>query len=121
MVNSYALPKLTGQYHDGTRQWMYDKVDSWLKAKASRLLLVLAGPGMGKSVFSAVMSKKLQVRAGPVRIGEGDEPTEGTEGWPCALRCCRMLILTLLSCIEGSLLPPLPSCALRCCRMLSLT
>ena len=63
IVRSYALSKLTTQYHDGTRQWMFDKVDEWVRSKASRLMLMLAGPGMGKSVFSAVMSQKLKVRA----------------------------------------------------------
>lgn len=61
VVNSYALSKLTTQYHDGTRLWMYETVDTWLKAGESRLMLILAGPGMGKSVFSAVMVQKLHV------------------------------------------------------------
>ena len=75
VINSYALPKLTTLYHNGSRQWMYDKVCAWLDAATlkakdcgdgmaaaqSRLFLVLADAGMGKSVFSAVMSTKLQV------------------------------------------------------------
>ena len=75
VIISYAIPKLTTQYHEGSRQWMYDAVYTWLDAATleakecgdgvaavqSRLFLVLADAGMGKSVFSAVMSTKLQV------------------------------------------------------------
>jgi hypothetical protein len=32
VVNSYALSKLTTQYHEGTRLWMFEKVNAWLKA-----------------------------------------------------------------------------------------
>ncbi len=72
VVNSYAVPKLTMQYHEGTREWMFNDVKTWLDAatleargqgsgSVSRLFLVLASAGMGKSVFSAVMAQKLEV------------------------------------------------------------
>jgi hypothetical protein len=74
VVASYNLSSLLTQYHPGSRQWMYDRVNSWLDAQAAaasaaagkaappRLFLLLADAGMGKSVFSSVMAKKLVVR-----------------------------------------------------------
>lgn len=60
-------------YVAGTRQWMFDEVNAWLTATLTattlnsaraipRMFLLLAGPGMGKSVFSAVMQNKLTVQ-----------------------------------------------------------
>lgn len=61
-----------------SRHWLYSKVETWLDSGtpaaqagsgegqpldcASRMFLLLAGPGMGKSVFSAVVRNKLLVR-----------------------------------------------------------
>ncbi|KAF5843009.1 hypothetical protein DUNSADRAFT_3138 [Dunaliella salina] len=53
-----------------TRQWLFDHVKEWLKTALSagqdtgthsqnRMFLLLAGPGMGKTVFSAVMETQL--------------------------------------------------------------
>lgn len=66
----------------GSREWLYQKVTSWLDASLqqqqqpqeqarephalaseSRMFLLLAGPGMGKSVFSAVVRNKLLARS----------------------------------------------------------
>ena len=66
VMNSYNISGLLDEYMRGTRDWMYAKVDSWLDAAVDttpRLFLLLAGPGMGKSVFSAVMHTKLFGRA----------------------------------------------------------
>ena len=70
VMNSYNINVLLDEYMPGTRDWMYRKVNSWLDAASSaaadatpRLFLVLAGAGMGKSVFSAVMHTKLFGRA----------------------------------------------------------
>ncbi|GFH09203.1 WD_REPEATS_REGION domain-containing protein [Haematococcus lacustris] len=71
-MRSYRIAQLLDEYHPGSRQWMYDQVNDWLNASsssspggqgaASRLFLLLADAGMGKSVFSAVMHTKLVVR-----------------------------------------------------------
>ena len=72
VVASYDLSSLLTQFHPGSRQWMYDRVNRWLDDQAAaakagtpappRLFLLLADAGMGKSVFSSVLSKKLVVR-----------------------------------------------------------
>lgn len=85
VVRSYRVAELLPSYVPGTRMWLYDKVESWLNSVApartvggsktqelnttpeavshrARLLLLLAGPGMGKSVFSAVVRNKLVAR-----------------------------------------------------------
>ena len=69
VMNSYNIGELWDEYEPGTRDWMYEKVDSWLDAASTaadttpRLFLLMAGPGMGKSVFSAKMDTKLFCRA----------------------------------------------------------
>ena len=41
-------------YHPGTREWLLEQVYSWFAdEEESRLLLLTAGPGFGKSVFAA--------------------------------------------------------------------
>ena len=41
-------------FHPGTREWLLKQVDSWFADEdESRLLLLTAGPGFGKSVFAA--------------------------------------------------------------------
>jgi hypothetical protein len=41
-------------FHPGTREWLLNQLDDWFNSEEeSRLLLVTAGPGFGKSVFSA--------------------------------------------------------------------
>ena len=70
IIQSYKISQLVSQYVEGTRQWLYDEINDWLTVatacegdgKSSRMFLLLAGPGMGKSVFSAVMHTHLMVR-----------------------------------------------------------
>ncbi|KAJ9527086.1 hypothetical protein QJQ45_025204 [Haematococcus lacustris] len=72
VIRGYRIAQLLDEYHSGSRQWMYTRVNDWLNASsssspggeatASRLFLLLADAGMGKSVFSAVMHTKLVVR-----------------------------------------------------------
>jgi len=77
IISSYSVATLLDEYVEGTRQWMFDCVNAWLHTALgsshsgstagpippnSRLLLLLAGPGMGKSVMSAAMETKLMVR-----------------------------------------------------------
>ena len=41
-------------FHPATREWLFKKVESWFtKDDESRILLIKAGPGFGKSVFAA--------------------------------------------------------------------
>ena len=41
-------------FHHGTRKWLLKQLDDWFSEEdESRLLLITAGPGFGKSVFSA--------------------------------------------------------------------
>lgn len=72
IIKSYNISTLLESHVPGTRQWLFDCVNKWLEAALSagkdatsldhhRMFLLLAGPGMGKSVFSAVMEKKLVV------------------------------------------------------------
>jgi len=49
MMRSYGISSLLDEYHRGSRQWMYDKVNIWLDMSlgattgdASRLFLLLA-------------------------------------------------------------------------------
>ena len=76
---TYNIASLLSEYRAGTRQWMYDEVDAWLRgssstghdqpaggssvacgdAAPSRLFVLLAMAGMGKSVFSAAIHTKL--------------------------------------------------------------
>ena len=41
-------------FHPGTREWLFEKVENWFtKEEESRILLIKAGPGFGKSIFAA--------------------------------------------------------------------
>ena len=74
VIKSYNIASLTDEYRTGSRQWMFNEVEAWLKHLGinsgvadrdtiySRIFLLLAGAGMGKSVFSAVINIFLAVR-----------------------------------------------------------
>jgi hypothetical protein len=90
-MSTYGIARLLDEYHPGSRQWLYNKVNAWLEAcdaamrryagpvggsggvgnvpegpaagQPSRMFMLLADAGMGKSVFSAVMHTKLTVEA----------------------------------------------------------
>ena len=51
-----------GRYQEGTRVWMFNKVENWLLNRNSqnRVLVISANAGMGKSVISAVICKRMQ-------------------------------------------------------------
>ena len=45
-------------FHPGTREWLLELIYSWFELEdESRLLLITAGPGFGKSVFAAKVCK----------------------------------------------------------------
>ena len=65
-------------------------MDAWLAGKGSkpsRMFVLLADPGMGKSVFSAVLTRRLEAEAG--REGIGGEATMVVSGGlgRCEGRC----------------------------------
>ena len=50
------------KFQDGTREWIFNKVKHWLDDRRSphRAMLITAAAGMGKSVASAVICKRMQ-------------------------------------------------------------
>jgi hypothetical protein len=70
IIAAYSVGELLGAYVAGTRDWLYADITRWLESatneaaatSASRMFLLLAGPGMGKSVFSAVVYNNLTAR-----------------------------------------------------------
>ncbi|KAG1659246.1 hypothetical protein FOA52_004691 [Chlamydomonas sp. UWO 241] len=76
VIRSYRQHELLEQYVDGTRQWLLDDVREWVRAvllpsstgPKSHMFLLLAGPGMGKSVFSAVLAQRLPKMAPGAKV-----------------------------------------------------
>ena len=52
-----------GRYQEGTREWVFNEVENWLDNRRSqnRVMVISANAGMGKSVISAVICKRMQV------------------------------------------------------------
>ena len=50
------------RFQEGTREWIFKKVDGWLDDKSSpnRVMVISGAAGMGKSVISAVICKRMQ-------------------------------------------------------------
>ena len=44
---------LCEKFQEGTRQWFFDEVSTWFADEESRVMILTAGPGIGKSVLSA--------------------------------------------------------------------
>ena len=44
---------LCNKFQHGTRKWFFDKLTSWFDDEQSRVMILTAGPGVGKSVLSA--------------------------------------------------------------------
>ncbi|XP_078383699.1 uncharacterized protein LOC144666197 isoform X2 [Oculina patagonica] len=51
-----------GRFQEGTREWVFNKVQNWLDDRTSqnRVMVITANAGMGKTVISAVICKRLQ-------------------------------------------------------------
>ena len=51
-----------GRYQEGTREWVFNEVEKWLDDRRSqnRVMVISANAGMGKSVISAVICKRMQ-------------------------------------------------------------
>ena len=69
VLNNLAKAEFEGdiQYHaerfqEGTREWIFKKVDEWLDNRSSpnRVMVISGNAGMGKSVISAVVCKRMQ-------------------------------------------------------------
>ena len=44
---------LCEKFQEGTRQWFFDELSTWFADEESRVMILTAGPGIGKSVLSA--------------------------------------------------------------------
>ena len=49
---------LCEKFQVNTRQWFFDKLPTWFADEESRVMILTAGPGMGKSVLSAKVCQK---------------------------------------------------------------
>ena len=47
------IKKLLKSFHPGTREWLFTKVDNWFTEQESKVFVLTAGPGVGKSVLAA--------------------------------------------------------------------
>ncbi|XP_046857929.1 uncharacterized protein LOC124451359 [Xenia sp. Carnegie-2017] len=55
------IKDLNKKYLEGTRQWLFEKLDTWFNDKsedASNVMILIAGPGVGKSVFAAEVCRR---------------------------------------------------------------
>ena len=53
------IESLNEKFLSGTRQWLFDELNNWFtnKDSNSRVMILTAGPGVGKSVFAAKVCK----------------------------------------------------------------
>ncbi len=56
------IKNLCEKFQHGTRQWFFDKLLSWFRDEESNVMLLTAGPGVGKSVLSAKVCELYQQR-----------------------------------------------------------
>ena len=54
------IKNLCEKFQDGTRQWFFDKLSSWFRDEESSVMILTAGPGVGKSVLSAKICELYQ-------------------------------------------------------------
>ncbi|XP_046857738.1 uncharacterized protein LOC124451152, partial [Xenia sp. Carnegie-2017] len=55
------IEELNKKYLEGTRQWLFEKLDTWFNDRsedASNVMILIAGPGVGKSVFAAEVCRR---------------------------------------------------------------
>ncbi|XP_046857763.1 uncharacterized protein LOC124451181 [Xenia sp. Carnegie-2017] len=55
------IKDLNKKYLEGTRQWLFEKLDTWFTDKnedVSNVMILIAGPGVGKSVFAAEVCRR---------------------------------------------------------------
>ena len=46
------IRKSVNLFHEGTREWLFKQMDGWFADEKSRVMILTAGPGVGKSVFA---------------------------------------------------------------------
>ncbi|XP_028414371.1 uncharacterized protein LOC114537524 [Dendronephthya gigantea] len=51
------IDDLCKKFHEGTRKWLFDKLSNWFVSKETRVMILTAGPGAGKSVLSGKISE----------------------------------------------------------------
>ena len=68
-VNQLAKFDFTGKidglckrFQDGTRDWFFERLSSWFNDEESRVMILTAGPGVGKSVLSAKACERYKKR-----------------------------------------------------------
>ena len=66
IIASYNIPLLLKEYLINSREWMLAEVEEWLTrgppaSPGAQLFVLLADPGMGKSVFSAVLTSAVLI------------------------------------------------------------
>ena len=47
------IDDLCEKFQEGTRQWFFDELSTWFADEESRVMILTAGPGIGKSIVSA--------------------------------------------------------------------
>ncbi|XP_046858113.1 uncharacterized protein LOC124451508 [Xenia sp. Carnegie-2017] len=55
------IKDLNKKYLEGTRQWLFENLDTWFNDRsedASNVMILIAGPGVGKSVFAAELCRR---------------------------------------------------------------
>ncbi|XP_028403425.1 uncharacterized protein LOC114526125 [Dendronephthya gigantea] len=53
---------LCRKFQDGTRKWLFEKLSNWFRSDETRVLILTAGPGVGKSVLSAKLCEVFRER-----------------------------------------------------------
>ena len=53
---------LCKRFQDGTREWFFDELSSWFTDEESGVMILTAGPGVGKSVLSAKVCELFKQR-----------------------------------------------------------
>ena len=69
LLRNLAKPEFKGdidyyaqKFQEGTREWIFKRTEDWLDDRNStkRVMVICGAPGMGKSVISAVICKRMQ-------------------------------------------------------------
>ena len=47
------IRELSASFHEGSRTWLFESLGSWFTDPDSKVMILTAGPGIGKSVFAA--------------------------------------------------------------------
>ncbi|XP_046862691.1 uncharacterized protein LOC124456247 [Xenia sp. Carnegie-2017] len=58
---NFLIKDLNKKYLEGTRQWLFEKLDIWFNDRSedsSNVMILIAGPGVGKSVFAAEVCRR---------------------------------------------------------------